>query len=543
MVQLGFNTGISGQIKAKEMLAPTKIPPKTTVVAAKKTPTTTTVATAPVVSAPVDKKPQWYTPPVTVGIVKPKTSNSWAFWLATMDIMEWSKSNEQLTKEYSSQLSAEDFKTAVNLASDLRNGSGLDELKKAYATVDPQVLDKVAESHDLMKEIYWDNLAPEQPEMPMQSQDEWMWLGTIAAWIWAGLGWLYWVGWVIGWVGKWIYNMGLKAGWDSSAFVNEADAMANYKAWLWPKPKKIVDTALEQPWMWGSPIGISADAKRNMANLWDNKVAPVMKEITNGWWKIWVNKLESAVHKTIDGLKKIENVQGYAEELKAAVSEYFKSKVDKGITSWTIEQIQWEKTALRNFLQKKITNGSIPTDADKLVDKVVSDTYSDIVHTQLQKAWEKWKEASKSFTDYGNLKALEDTSKLYAKSPLKGWFMWVVWAAQETIGIPVATAGWKTMAKIWEAMKAPAEIVYKWLKWLGKNVLQWIKEWLLNWETPAALIMPDMLQQSYMAQWMSSKQAEDKANEVRLHLFELPWEIINNALDKALWLPPQKKRK
>lgn len=362
-------------------------------------------------------------------------------------------------------------------------------------------------------------------------------LWGIAWWLWA----TYWAWATTEWLGKRIYWAWLKAVWKTDAFVKEADAIATQEAFWWKPVKTIVDTAIEQPWVYWTPIGISTDIKKNMNNTWTKKVLPVVDEIDNGWFKMSIGKLEKKVLEGISKIKKISNVQWYADDIKKSVSDYFREKLDKWISSWNLKQIQAEKTALRNWIQKRVWAGLIPNDSDKLVEKLISDTYSDIVHSELLKKWAAGKVASDAFVDYGNMMALEWASAASAKTPLKGWWMWIVSALQETIWVPVSTAVGKLMAKAGNIIKEATLIPT--LKRLWNRALKNIKSWIAKWLAPAELIAPDMLVQSYISQGMSEEESTQKAQQLRIQLFELPGKKLNELLDKALWtdnLQPKK---
>jgi len=519
---LWFSTAIPGQINAQEV--------RDTIKKGNVTQPIKVAAKAPVVNKQ----------PVAVWRIQPKAKSNWDMFLAVTDIMEGKKPNDQLIQEYWSKLKPEQLKTAINLASDITNGSWLDEIKKAYVDVDTDTIDKSIQAYQLLSEIYWEDMWDEEPvdywsNEHLSALQKWL----IGAGIWGV--WSYGVWATIGWIGKAIYWAWLKAAWDTNAFIKEADRIAEQRA-FWGKPvKTILDTAMEQPGMFGTPIGVSVDTKKNMDTVWNKKVLPVVDKIDNAWFKMSVGKLEKRVSDKISSIKQIQNVQGYADEIKAAVSEYFWEKMDKGISSWNLKQLQAEKTALRNWIQKRIWAWAIPSDADKLVEKVVADTYNDIIHEELKKQGKAWLEASDAFVDYGNLKAMEWSSKLAAKSPLKGWLLWVVQTAQETIGIPVSTAVGKWMAKAGSLIKEASLIPT--LQRFGKKVLSNIKWGLAKWLNPAELIAPDMLVQSYISQGMSEEEATQKAQQLRIQLFELPGKKLNELLDKALWtdkLQPKK---
>lgn len=363
-------------------------------------------------------------------------------------------------------------------------------------------------------------------------------------WIWAW--WLLWTTVLWKWireVGNFAYNEAIRAISNQEAIIKEWWLLAEAKAWLWLQPKTIAETAIETKWTYWTPVSISAAAKKWMNEVREWVIAPVFNAIDGGWFKLWVSELESRVFETIDSMKKIKDVQGYANELKEAVSEYFTEKYDKWIESWNLKQLQGEKVALRDSIQKKITSWKLSENVWALVNKAVSDTYSDIIHTRLNQFWEIWKQASRAFTDRWNLKSLEDASRLYKRSTLWWWWVWVIQFLQDHIWVPAATAWGKLLSKIGWIMAKPWEALVWMLKWLTSSAKNTLKAWIKWGLTPAELIAPDMLVNAYMSQWMTFEEAEKEAMNQRAQILRLPWEAITALLEWALWLEPAKESK
>jgi len=191
------------------------------------------------------------------------------------------------------------------------------------------------------EEILYVAWIKERPIKP-KSIEEWVTDAATMAWIWLwALAGTTVLGKSIKNVWDFAYNQAIKAISNQQDIVSEWDLLAEAKAWLWIQPKTIAETAMETKGTYGTPVSISAAAKKWMKEVREWTIAPVFDAIDNGGFKMWLSQLEEEVFSTIDSLKKIKNVQWYAEDLKAAVWEYFNEKIDKWISTRNLKQLQW----------------------------------------------------------------------------------------------------------------------------------------------------------------------------------------------------------
>lgn len=350
---------------------------------------------------------------------------------------------------------------------------------------------------------------------------------TLWGWVWAAIGWwtlatlpVYWVWKAVEWAWKKIYEQWIKAVWETKWLQQEWAAKATYKAFGWEKPKTIVETAMESKWIWWWPIQIAAAAKKNFANMWNNKIQPVMNAIDEKWFIKTADELIWEIGNYIDKIPQITNKQWYAQKLKWAVEEYFLNKIDEWIGQWNLNQLQGEKELLRDTLTKKVTEWIYSEKFAQEAEKVISDTFSDIIHTTLKSVWKAGKTASKAFKDYSNLKKIEEASKLYSNSLLKWWIPWAMGAALKWVWVPLSTMGGKAIMWVWKALQWTSPV--KWIEAAAKSKIlpNLVKKWftglawlvkaspkILKWAITDPLAAPFLLQSVPWSIWEWAKQA------------------------------------
>lgn len=280
--------------------------------------------------------------------------------------------------------------------------------------------------------------------------------------LWIGVWWTIWaIAWSY-WIGKATENIGESIYWLTlPPWVDEARAIQKNKAWLWPKPRTTVETAIDKNIMWTrSMIGTQAEKEAN--KIFTKTVNPMLEKATT---KTNVQWLIDELWTEIEKFAKWDPDK--LAEYNDALIEMKKSFWDKKFSELSQKELHELKSWLQGRTPQKFFKGKEITNAYQELRAKLATKLTKNLHTNLTQEF--WENTAKLYKDYANLQWLKEVwVKSRSAAWLKWWFGWFWSTIAQELATPATTVWGKALVSAGKLLQKPAELTLKWIKAIAK---------------------------------------------------------------------------
>lgn len=280
--------------------------------------------------------------------------------------------------------------------------------------------------------------------------------------LWIGVWWTIWaIAWSY-WIGKATENIGESIYWLTlPPWVDEARAIQKNKAWLWPKPRTTVETAIDKNIMWTrSMIGTQAEKEAN--KIFTKTVNPMLEKATT---KTNVQWLIDELWTEIEKFAKWDPDK--LAEYNDALIEMKKSFWDKKFSELSQKELHELKSWLQGRTPQKFFKGKEITNAYQELRAKLATKLTKNLHTNLTQEF--WEDTAKLYKDYANLQWLKEVwVKSRSAAWLKWWFGWFWSTIAQELATPATTVWGKALVSVGKLLQKPAELTLKWIKSIAK---------------------------------------------------------------------------